>query len=181
MHKTALALCVAGLALAPLQPVLAQKAQTEQASKKVNAETKNFVKNARIGGAFEIASSQLALEKSQNAEIRAFAERMVTDHTKASEELEQTVQSAGLMVDEPKTADKLDSKHQQMLDKLRAANGAQFERQYTKMQQDAHKEAVTLFSGYAKNGDDAALKAFAQKALPTLKEHQKHVTQMNMS
>jgi len=52
---------------------------------------------------------------------------------------------------------------------------------YVKMQQDAHKEAVALFSKYAKNGANAALKSFAQHTLPTLQEHQKHITQMTIS
>jgi putative membrane protein len=180
MRKPALAICIAALAMTPLQPVFAQKAQTEQSSKKVDSETKNFVKNARIGGAFEVQSSKLALQKSQDADIRSFAERMVTDHTQAGEKLEQTVSGQGISIDQP-SAGALDKKHQGMLDKLNSANGAQFDRLYIRMQQDAHKEAVTLFSKYAKSGDNDALKSFAQETLPTLQDHQKHVTQMNVS
>jgi putative membrane protein len=180
MYKPALVLCIAGLAMAPLQPVFAQKAQTEQASKKVDSETKNFVKNARVGGNFEVESSQLALQKAKDANVRAFAERMVTDHTQAGEKLEQTVSGQNISIDEP-AAGKLDKKHQAMLDKLRNAGDAEFDRMYVKMQQDAHKEAVALFSKYAKNGDNAALKSFAQETLPTLQDHQKHITQMHVS
>jgi predicted outer membrane protein len=48
------------------------KAQTEQGMK-VDLETKNFVKNARIGVAFEVESSKLALEKSQESARRRYA------------------------------------------------------------------------------------------------------------
>ncbi len=182
MYKPARAGCLA-LVFAPLQTAHAEvgKQSTEPSAKKVDSETKNFVKNARIGGAFEIASSKLALEKTQNAAIRSFAERMISDHTNASEKLEQIVSGESMKVDEPAGADKLDKKHQAMLDKLRKADGAQFDRMYVQMQQDAHNEAVTLFGKYAKGGDNAPLKSFAQETLPTLQDHKKHITGMNVS
>jgi putative membrane protein len=34
-----------------------------------------------------------------------------------------------------------------------------------------HKDAVSLFGDYAKNGDDPALKIWAKKTLPKLKMH----------
>jgi putative membrane protein len=181
MYKSALALCIAGLALAPLQPAYAQKAQTEQTAKKVDSETKNFVKNARIGGMFEVESSKLALEKSQDSGIRSFAQQMVDDHTKANEQLETTLTNANLMVDQPSSPDKLDKKHQAMLDKLRKASGDQFNKMYVKMQQDAHDEAVKLFTSYSKKGDNAEVKSFASETLPTLQEHRKHINSMNVS
>ena len=49
------------------------------------------------------------------------------------------------------------------------------------MQQSAHDEAVKLFSKYSKNGDNAALKSFAQETLPTLQDHKKHINGMNIS
>ena len=149
------------------------------AAQKVDSETKNFVKNARIGGLFEVESSRLALEKAQNAELKSFAQRMIDDHGKANQELEQIVSNQGIKVDEPPT--KLDPKHQTQLDKLRAANGGQFDKLYLQMQQGAHNEAVTLFSKYVKGGDNAALKSFAQETLPTLEDHKKHVMGMHVS
>ena len=181
MHRSALALCIAGLAVAPLQSAVAQNAQMEQGAAKVDSETKNFVKNARIGGNFEIQSSQLALQKSQDADIRAFAERMVSDHTKAGDQLEQVVSAQNIAVEQPGGAEKLDKKHQALLDKLTNASSANFDRMYIKMQQDAHNDAVTLFTRYSKNGENAQLKSFAQETLPTLQDHKKHVTQMNVS
>ena len=183
MYRPALVLCIAALAMAPMQPTRAEVGAKVQrmAAMKVDAETKNFVKNARIGGNFEVASSKLALDKTQNPDIRAFAERMVTDHTKAGGQLDQTVSGENIMVEEPSGADKLDKKHQGMLDKLRGANANQFDRIYVQMQQSAHDEAVKLFGKYSKDGDNAALKSFAQETLPTLQDHKKHINGMNVS
>jgi putative membrane protein len=183
MHRPALVLCLAALAMAPMQPTRADVGAKVQrtATTKVDAETKNFVKNARIGGNFEVVSSKLALDKTQNADIRAFAERMVTDHTKAGQQLDQTVSSENIVVDEPSSRDKLDKKHQAMLDKLRGASANQFDRLYVQMQQSAHDEAVKLFNKYSKGGDNTALKNFAQETLPTLQDHKKHINGMNIS
>jgi putative membrane protein len=183
MSKPALALCIAALALAQLPPVHAEVGAKvhRTAVQKVDGETKNFVKDARISGTFEVETSKLALDKTQNADLRAFAERMVTDHTKAGEQLDQIATSENISVDEPSTPSKLDKKHEAMLDKLRGANGNQFDRLYVQMQQNGHADAVKLFSKYAKSGDNAALKTFAQETLPTLQDHKKHIDGMNVS
>ncbi|WP_292142361.1 DUF4142 domain-containing protein, partial [Mesorhizobium sp.] len=72
----------------------------------------------------------------------------------------------------------LGPKEQQMLGELKSASGKAFDQKYIKMQTDAHKEAVALFSTYAKSGDDPAMKEFAKKTLPTLKMHEKHVKEL---
>jgi putative membrane protein len=65
----------------------------------------------------------------------------------------------------------LDKKHEAKLDNLTKSNGQDFTKQYDDMQVSAHKDAVSLFERYAKDGDNPDLKAFAGKTLPTLKEH----------
>lgn len=62
------------------------------------------------------------------------------------------------------------------MDELKAACGDDdFSAKYIRMQADAHKQAVALFSAYANSGDDPALKEFAKAMLPTLKMHGKMV------
>jgi putative membrane protein len=67
----------------------------------------------------------------------------------------------------------MDSVHKSKLEKLQGLNGADFDAQYDSDQLSAHKDAVSLFDRYSKGGDDANLKAFATKHLPTLQEHLK--------
>ena len=93
---------------------------------------------------------------------------MVTDHTKTSTELKGLVSSGKVKAELPAA---LDSSHQSKLDKLKAANGADFAKDYADMQVDAHKDAVGLFERYAKGGDNADLKTWAGQTLPALKHH----------
>jgi putative membrane protein len=58
------------------------------------------------------------------------------------------------------------------MDKMSKLSGAEFDREYMKHQVADHDKAVALFERQAKNGKDAELKAFAERTLPTLKEHQ---------
>ena len=61
--------------------------------------------------------------------------------------------------------------HQEKLDRLTKLNGKDFTKQYDDMQVSAHKDAVSLFERYGKEGDNAALKAFAAKTLQHLQQH----------
>ena len=65
----------------------------------------------------------------------------------------------------------LDSSHQSKLDKLKGESGKDFSSDFNSMQVSAHKDAVSLFERYAKGGDNAELKNWAGKTLPTLKHH----------
>ena len=77
--------------------------------------------------------------------------------------------SSGKVKEELPTA--LDSAHQSKLDKLKSKSGKDFSSDFDSMQEDAHKDAVSLFERYAKGGDNAELKNWAGKTLPALKHH----------
>jgi putative membrane protein len=148
-------------------------ATNSTAAMKPSSATEDFVKNASIGNQFEIESSRVALEQARSDEVKRFAQRMVDDHGKAGAMLAEMAQKEGMAA--PKVPE-LDSKHTQMLQKIRSAGeGAQFDRAYVDAQVAAHKEAVNLFRDYSQNGDNANLKNFAQTTLPTLEDHLRQI------
>ena len=129
--------------------------------------TADFVKEAAISDMFEIDSSKLAQDKG-NASEKSFASQMITDHTKTTTELKGLVSSGKVKADLPSA---LDSSHQSKLDKLRGESGKDFSSDYDSDQLSGHKDAVSLFERYAKGGDNADLKDWAGKTLPTLRHH----------
>jgi putative membrane protein len=129
--------------------------------------TADFVKEVAISDMFEIDSSKLAQDKGTAPE-KTFASQMITDHTKTSTELKGLVTSGKVKAEVP-TA--LDSSHQSKLDKLKDESGKDFSSDFDSIQVSAHKDAVSLFERYAKGGENADLKAWAGKTLPTLKHH----------
>ena len=160
---------IATLCLLIASPALAQSVGEKTGVNSmlgVSPSTPDFVKLVAISDMLEIEASKLAQQKGNAAE-KTFATQMVTDHTKTSTELKGLV-SGGKVHAELPTA--LDSSHQSKLDKLKAANDKDFSSEFNSMQVSAHKDAVDLFDRYAK-GDNADLKAWADKTLPALQHH----------
>jgi putative membrane protein len=58
-----------------------------------------------------------------------------------------------------------------MLDNLRGAKAEDFDHRYISQQVAAHKEADILMRGYAKDGDNAAIKDFAATTDKAVKMH----------
>lgn len=129
-----------------------------------------FVAKAASAGMFEVRSSQLAQERSQKAEVKRFAEQMIADHTKASDELKALAQRKGYSL-----PTQMDAKCQESLEKLTGARGEAFDTTYIQEQLKAHREAVQLFQQASRTLDDPDLKAWAMKTLPTLQKHLQHV------
>ncbi len=129
--------------------------------------TATFVQQAVVGNLFEVESSKLALERSQNVTIKTFAKLMVDDHSGAGVKLADAISEAK----QARPPLKLDAKHQAVLDNLAANKGADFDKLYVQLQHNAHVEAVALFESYSATGEDAHLKTLAGALLPTLKGH----------
>src|SRR5215204_5769686 len=174
MLKTYRAACLIATALVAA-PALAQTtpppASSPPAATTMKVNAAEFVNKAANSDMFEVQSSQLALTKTQDSRLRDFAQRMVKDHTQASDKLKAAAQNQTV----PTT---LDQEHAGMLQKLQQAQGDDFSRQYVQMQLDGHQKAVTLFESYAQNGDNTQLKEFAQQTVPALREHLQQITQI---
>lgn len=136
--------------------------------------TADFVKEAALSDLTEIQTAKLAQERG-DADAKAFAAQMITDHTKTSSELKALV--AGGVKAEIPTA--LDEAHQKKVDKLKDAKQEDVTVDYASMQVSAHKDAVSLFERYAKGGEDEKLKDWAGKTLPHLQHHLEMAQNLN--
>jgi len=127
-----------------------------------------FVQLATESGQKEVNLGNIALERAENPQVKKFAQRMVDDHTKANKELLDILNRKNVAVTAP--ADK-QKQHEKIVEKIAEMRGAQFDRAYVRHLLQDHRKAVALFTAEAKNGQDPALKEFAEKTLPTLTEH----------
>lgn len=130
--------------------------------------TPDFVQTAATSDMYEVEAGKIASEKGQSAAIKQFGQMMVEAHSKTSEELKAIVAAEKINVQLP-TA--LDAKHQRLIDALKNAAPADFDKTYAEQQEEAHGDAEDLFEDYADDGDNAALKSFAAKVLPVIKQH----------
>jgi putative membrane protein len=127
-----------------------------------------WVVQAGTAGLAEVQMGNLALQKAQSADVKSYAQRMVTDHSKGNEELQQIVTAKGLTLPA-----QLDGEHQAGLDHLAGLSGAEFDKAYMQHMVSDHQKAVTLFQNGSASAQDPDIKAYATKTLPILQEHLK--------
>ena len=131
--------------------------------------SQEFVTKAALTDKFEIASSKLALHKSSDPDIQAFAKQMIADHHQSTAGLKAALAQSGTGIKPPVA---LDSKHHELLSKLRNDSGDDFDHDYLAAQEEGHDKAVDLFTAYSQGGHNAALKSFAAQTLPVIQHHQ---------
>jgi putative membrane protein len=167
MYKLVLSSAVVLFLIAPAHAQSVGEKTGVNSALGISPTTQDFVTEAAQSDMLEIASSKLAQEKG-NADDKKFAQQMITDHTKTTNDLKGMVESGDVKAQIPAS---MDSSHQSKLDKLRDAKPENFSSDYASMQVSAHKDAVSLFERYSKSGDNPKLKDWAGKTLPTLQHH----------
>lgn len=125
-----------------------------------------FAMKAAIGAKHEVELGQLAATRASNSDVRAFANRMVQDHSRAGDELLQL--NARLGVSSPAEEDSL---FKQTFDRLSKLKGADFDKDYMNEMVEGHSKVADEFASYVGNGTNQDLKAWATKTLPTVREH----------
>jgi len=134
-----------------------------------------YVTMAGASDLFEIQSSELALEKSQNAEIREFAQMMIDHHTKTTEQVTAAARAAGMTPSAPQ----LNSMQRDMMTQLQSASGADFDRMYIDQQRQAHQMALALHQTFAEQGDTPQLQEVARTAVPIIEQHMTEAQGLN--
>ena len=81
----------------------------------------NFRNDAAQSGMTEVMLGNLALQKTENAEVRSFAEKMVADHTAANEELKALATQKGVTLPTD-----VNSKQKSAINRLRNMSGMEF-------------------------------------------------------
>ena len=125
-----------------------------------------FVSKAASGGMLEVQLGKLAQQKGKSQRVKDFGGMMVTDHTKANDELKTLASSANVPV-----PSSLMPEHQKHVDMMSKMSGADFDKHYIDMMVNDHKEDINDFKKEANNPSDNAFKTFAGKTLPVLQKH----------
>jgi len=148
---------------------------TASGAAKLSAADKKAMNEMAIANMAEVETGKLALSKSQNAEVKTFAQQMIDDHGKALSELQTLAQSKGVTL-----PTELDAKHKAMSAKLEKLSGDAFDKEYMRMAglQD-HKATHAKLQKISKSAKDPDVKAAADKTIPTVEQHLKAAQQMS--
>lgn len=129
---------------------------------------KQFVMTAAQSDYNEIHLSQLAVQKATDPKVKAFAQKMVTDHTTLEQEMKPFAQQLGVT---PPTS--FDSQHQQIYDQLNQLSGKDFDKQYMSAMDTDHHTALTLFQTELSSTQNTAMKPTLKKGEKVVAEHTK--------
>lgn len=126
-----------------------------------------FANMAAASDMYEIEAAKIAIDNTDNADVRELAQMIMTDHQKATADLKTASAAAepAITVTPAMNADQ-----QSMLDALKGA-GDNFDKTYLEQQITAHEKALAMVQAYAKNGDVEALKAHAGKVAGPIEMH----------
>jgi putative membrane protein len=125
---------------------------------KMSQKDVNFIQKAGGAGAQEIENGKVAEKQAKNAEVKSIAARIVADHTRLNKELTALANRKGVTFN---------------TGGVRAQNlgSGNFDTLYLKWLEEVHKTDIAEFERAAKSADDSELRAWASKAIPTLKQH----------
>jgi putative membrane protein len=124
----------------------------------LSAKDKSFMKEAAQGGMMEVDMGKMAQQKGKSADVKKFGSTMVSDHTKANNELMAIAKKKGVDLSKEKG-------------KTMKLSDASFDKEYMNAMVKDHQEDLAAFQGEAKNGSDADVKAFASKTSAVIKKH----------
>ena len=127
----------------------------------------DYVAAAGASDLYEITSSRLVLQTTQDPKIRRFAQMMITHHTKSTADVKAAAAKARVKAPPPA----LNPMQQQMVTELTAQSGTARDTTYVAQQRPAHQQALTLQQTYAAQGTAAPLKAAAAKIVPVVQQH----------
>ena len=129
-------------------------ASPAKAAGKLSDKDKTFMVNAAKGGMMEVEWGKLAAQHAQNADVKKFGNRMVTDHSKANSELMALAKEEGVSLPAAKASGKWKS-----------------DKDYMDMMVKDHEKDLAEFQAEAQNGTDPDLKKFADKTSKMVKKH----------
>jgi len=145
-----------------------------QAQDRVPPPPREFAMDAAQSDQYEIAAAEDALGQSQNPQVRAFAQRMIDDHTRSGEALRQAAIASGL----PPPPHAMDSDQAVLLAALQSLRGPDFDRTYAKQQVLAHRQALAVEQSFASEGTDPNLRRVARSSVPMIQQHLELAQQM---
>ena len=127
-----------------------------------------YVEQAGAGDAYEISSSRLAMQKTSNADVRAFAQMLAADHARSAAQLIPAAAQARPPI---RATPAMTPGQQANLAVLGRANRGAFDRAFLTQQVDAHQQALALVQGYAQNGTMPSLRQHAAQSAPVIQQH----------
>ncbi|MBS1565901.1 MAG: DUF4142 domain-containing protein, partial [Bacteroidetes bacterium] len=126
----------------------------------------SFAVDIADAGMLEVQLGKLAQDNASSASVKKFGQQMVTDHTKAGDELAALAKTKGIAL-----PTSLSDKCQKQFNELSSKKGTDFDKAYMDAQVSGHKDVVDMLKKESDKGEDADIKTWAQNTLPKVQHH----------
>ena len=130
---------------------------------------------AYTAGQLDVATAKLALERSKDAKVRAFAETMIRDHEAVNVKALGLVKKLGVTPEPNAVSASLAKGADDSMARLRSLDGTAFDRAYAEQEAGYHKAVnAALNDTLIPAADNAELKSLLETGLSLFREHQRH-------
>jgi putative membrane protein len=143
-----------------------QKHETAMSGHNMENSDQRFITSAAEANLAEIDMAKLVGQKSTDPAVKDFANRMVTDHTQASQRLATVAETNGVKLPTEESAAERNKKSE-----LQKLSGAQLNEAYLRNELQGHKETISAFENEIEHGQNQETKSYAEQTLPTLQDH----------
>jgi len=126
----------------------------------------SFAVDVADAGMLEVQLGQLAQTNASSAAVKKFGSEMITDHSKANDELKALATQKGITLPSG-----LSDKCQKIFNDLSSKKGHDFDKAYMDAQVSGHKDVVDAMQKESDKGEDPDLRSWAQAKLPTIQHH----------
>jgi len=149
-----------------VDPATPQIAPGVPAPNTANTQDKLFAQLMAAAGLAEVELGKLADGKAQSGSVQDFARRMVRDHSRANEQLEDLAQQANIPL-----SGELGPDEKAMNDELERLSGRNFDLAYMQGQLVGHQKAIILLKYVIAQGQNSGMQEFAAETLPVVIGH----------
>ena len=134
----------------------------------ISPQDQQFVIDAAQTNIAEVGAGKLALQKGTSPAIKQLGQTLITDHTRAEDQLQQIAQQHGLQL--PQTPNQ---EQQTMAGRLSQTKPGResFDTAFAQDMVAGHQKAISEFQQEAQTTQDPTLRSYAQNTLPVLQKH----------
>jgi putative membrane protein len=146
-------------------------------------DSREFVNRMGVAGLAEVELGKLASERAMDADVKAFAQTMVRDHSRANDELSKIAWQLNFQM-----PTQLDPMHRELADRLSKLKGAEFDREYMAAMVKRHEDVAGLLRSFTsadrpigtagRARGEQALMEWAMKTMPIVERHLERARQI---
>jgi putative membrane protein len=132
-----------------------------------------FAAESASASLMQVQLGEMALDRAVSPEVKALAQRIVSDHKRIEEDLKAVAEQRKLVLPSEPGKD-----HKEIIEMVSSQTGIAFDLAYMNQMVDLHKDLVKEYEQAAEEGADINIRTFASKQLPLLRQHRQMAEDM---